>query len=182
IAHVSRQARSRTEKQKFAPRSGGRSSSRGDVPGHHHQTISNPGKKSSADQRLGTRAVKRYFRRASVRSHPQSGAGRACRPGGIRFGFSPALSVILSPSFVPGAATCFVIAYLAFFPVDALFRSRLSVGSSANPPLFAALLASVHFLMFVSIVRFYSAVTDRDAFFLAMLSFAGILAAAVLTV
>src|SRR5213593_2349256 len=82
----------------------------------------------------------------------------------------------------PRAATFCVIAYLAFFPVDALFLSRLSVGSSANPPLFAALLASVHFLMFVSIVRFYSAVTDRDAFFLAMLSFAGILAAAVLTV
>src|SRR5947208_4075699 len=82
----------------------------------------------------------------------------------------------------PRAATFCVIAYLAFFPVDALFLSRLSVGSSANPPLFAALLASVHFLMFVSIVRFYSAVTDRDAFFLALLSFAGILAAAVLTV
>lgn len=80
------------------------------------------------------------------------------------------------------SATFCVIAYLAFFPVDALFLSRLSVGSSANPPLFAALLASVHFLIFVSIVRFYSAVTDRDAFFLAMLSFASILAAAVLTV
>src|SRR6266478_484066 len=82
----------------------------------------------------------------------------------------------------PRAATFCVIAYLAFFPVDALFLSRLSVASSANPPLFAALLASVHFLIFVSIIRFYSVVTDRDAFFLAMLSFAGILAAAVLTV
>jgi transglutaminase-like putative cysteine protease len=40
----------------------------------------------------------------------------------------------------------------------------------------------VHFLIFVSIVRFYSAVTDRDALFLSMLSFASILAAAVLTV
>ncbi len=80
------------------------------------------------------------------------------------------------------AATFCVIAYLAFFPLDALFLSRLSVASSANPPLFAALLASVHFLLFVSIIRFYSVVTDRDAFFLAMLSFAGILAAAVLTV
>ncbi len=80
------------------------------------------------------------------------------------------------------AATFCVIAYLAFFPVDALFLSRFSVGSSSNPPLFAWLLASVHFLIFVSIVRFYSAVTDRDALFLSMLSFAGILAAAVLTV
>ncbi len=80
------------------------------------------------------------------------------------------------------AATWCVLAYLAFFPVDALFLSRLSVGNSANPPLFAWLLATVHFLIFVSIVRFYSAVTDRDALFLSMLSFASILAAAVLTV
>ena len=80
------------------------------------------------------------------------------------------------------AATWCVLAYLAFFPVDALFLSRFSVASSSNPPLFAALLAAVHFLIFVSIVRFYSAVTDRDALFLSMLSFAGILAAAVLTV
>ena len=79
-------------------------------------------------------------------------------------------------------ATWCVLAYLAFFPVDALVLSRISVGNSANPPLFAMLLAAVHFLIFVSIVRFYSAVTDRDALFLSMLSFAGILAAAVLTV
>src|SRR5713226_2971730 len=80
------------------------------------------------------------------------------------------------------AATWCVVAYLAFFPVDALFLSRFSVANSANPPLYAVLLSAVHFLLFVSVVRFYSAVTDRDAFFLAMLSFAGILAAAVLTV
>jgi protein-glutamine gamma-glutamyltransferase len=80
------------------------------------------------------------------------------------------------------AATFCVLAYLAFFPVDALFLSRISVGNSSNPPLFAALLGAVHFLIFVSIIRFYSAATDRDALFLTMLSFAGILAAAVLTV
>ena len=80
------------------------------------------------------------------------------------------------------AATRCVLAYLAFVPVDALFFSRFSVGNSANPPLFAALLGAVHFLIFVTIVRFYSAVTDRDALFLCMLSFAAILAAAVLTV
>jgi hypothetical protein len=79
-------------------------------------------------------------------------------------------------------ATWCVIAYLAFFPVDAVILSRFLVGNSSNPPLFAVLLAAVHFLIFVSIVRFYSAVTDRDALFLSMLSFAGILAAAVLTV
>lgn len=80
------------------------------------------------------------------------------------------------------AATWCVLAYLAFFPLDAAVLSRFSVGNSPNPPLFATLLAAVHFLIFVSIVRFYSAVTDRDALFLSMLSFAGILASAVLTV
>src|SRR5882724_1445333 len=80
------------------------------------------------------------------------------------------------------AATWCVIAYLAFLPVDTLFLSRFFVGNSSNPPLYAALLAAVHYLIFVTLVRFYSAVSDRDANFLAMLSFAGILAAAVLTV
>ncbi|HYU21922.1 MAG TPA: hypothetical protein VEM60_02170, partial [Candidatus Dormibacteraeota bacterium] len=60
----------------------------------------------------------------------------------------------------PRSATWWVLAYLAFFPVDALFLSRFSVGNSSNPPLFAALLGVVHFLIFVTIVRFYSAVTD----------------------
>jgi hypothetical protein len=81
-----------------------------------------------------------------------------------------------------GTATWCVLAYLAFFPVDAFILSRLSVGNSSNLPLFAMLMAAVHFLIFVSIVRFYSAVTDRDALFLSMLAFAVILAAAVLTV
>jgi len=80
------------------------------------------------------------------------------------------------------AATWCVLLYLFFFPIDLLLFSRLLAGNSSNPPLFAALLAAVHFLLFVTLVRFYSAVSDRDANFLAMLSFAGILAAAVLTV
>src|SRR5215471_10418575 len=82
----------------------------------------------------------------------------------------------------PRVATWCVVAYLAFFPVDALFLSRFFVGGSSNPPLFAALLAVVHFLIFVMLVRFYSAANDRDALFLGMLSFAAILAAAILTV
>src|SRR5712691_5009259 len=79
-------------------------------------------------------------------------------------------------------ATWCVVAYLGFFPVDALFLSRFFVGSASNPPLFAALLGAVHFLVFVTLIRFYSVVTDRDTLFLSMLSFSGILAAAVLTV
>src|SRR6202011_6391835 len=79
-------------------------------------------------------------------------------------------------------ATWLVIAYLGFFPLDMFILSRVLVQNSANPPLYAALLAAVHFLMFVMLVRLYSAASDRDAVFLSMLAFAGILAAAVLTV
>ena len=86
------------------------------------------------------------------------------------------------PELSQRAATWLVLGYLLFFPVDALFVSRVIVGNSSNPPLFAVLLATVHFLMYVMLLRFFSAARERDALFLAMLSFAGILAAAVLTV
>jgi transglutaminase-like putative cysteine protease len=82
----------------------------------------------------------------------------------------------------PRTATWCVLAYLAFFPADAFFLSRILVDASSNPPLFAVLLSVVHFLIFVTLVRFYSAASDRDALFLSMLSFAAILAAAILTV
>ena len=79
-------------------------------------------------------------------------------------------------------ATRLVLAYLFFFPFDALFISRSLASDTANSVLYSALLAAVHFLMYVTIVRLYSAATDRDAIFLAMLSFAAILASAVFTV
>jgi transglutaminase-like putative cysteine protease len=79
-------------------------------------------------------------------------------------------------------ATWLVIGYLAFFPVDVLVFSRMFTANSPNPPLYAALISAVHFLLFVTLVRFYSATTDRDALFLTMLSFSAILASAVLTV
>lgn len=79
-------------------------------------------------------------------------------------------------------ATWLVIGYLFFFPLDVFFVSRLLTQNSPNPPLYAALIGAVHFLLFVMLVRLFSASTDRDALFLAMLSFAGILASAVLTV
>jgi protein-glutamine gamma-glutamyltransferase len=79
-------------------------------------------------------------------------------------------------------ATWMVVGYVAVVPLDVLFFSRVYVANSTNPPLFAALLGAVHFLLFVMLVRLYSAVTDRDALFLAMLSFAALLASAVLTV
>src|SRR5579859_4795358 len=79
-------------------------------------------------------------------------------------------------------ATRLVVAYLLVFPLDVFFLSRVFVAGSSNPALYAALLGAVHFLLFVMLIRLYSANTDRDALFLTMLSFAAILAAAVLTI
>lgn len=79
-------------------------------------------------------------------------------------------------------ATILVVSYLPIFPLDILFFSRAFVATSTNPSLYAALLGAVHFLLFVMLVRLYSAATDRDAFFLAILAFSAILAAAILTV
>jgi hypothetical protein len=82
----------------------------------------------------------------------------------------------------PRTATWLVIGYLLYLPIDIFVFARMMAENSPNPPLYAALISAVHFLLFVMLVRFYSAATDRDALFLAMLSFAGILASAVLTV
>ena len=79
-------------------------------------------------------------------------------------------------------ATRLVVAYLFVFPLDLLFFSRTLAGDTQNPGLYAALLASVHFLLFVTMVRLYSATSDRDGIFLSMLAFAGVLASAVFTV
>jgi len=86
------------------------------------------------------------------------------------------------PELSQTKATWLVIGYLTFFPVDIFFVSRAFVANSSNPALLAALLAAVHFLVFVMLVRMYSATTDRDALFLAMLAFAAMLAASILTV
>jgi transglutaminase-like putative cysteine protease len=79
-------------------------------------------------------------------------------------------------------ATLLVLCYLLFFPLDMFFISRTLAANSPNPPLYAALISSVHFLIFVLLVRLYSARSDRDAHFLVMLAFAAVLASAVLTV
>jgi protein-glutamine gamma-glutamyltransferase len=79
-------------------------------------------------------------------------------------------------------ATRAVLAFLIVFPLDAVFLSRNLVAGTVNVGLYAALLASVHFLLIVTVLRLYSATTDRDAMFLAMLSFACVLASAVFTV
>ncbi len=86
------------------------------------------------------------------------------------------------PELRQSTATRFVLAYILVIPVDMLFYSRSLAEGTGNPTIYAALLAAVHFLLFVTILRLYSAVTDRDAIFLAMLAFAALLAAAVFTI
>ena len=86
------------------------------------------------------------------------------------------------PEIPQRIATLLVVAYLPLFPIDAFFLSRAFAAASSNPALYGALLGAVHFLIFVMLVRLYSATSDRDALFLTMLSFAAILASAVLTI
>src|SRR5215472_11576012 len=86
------------------------------------------------------------------------------------------------PELQARTATILVLGYLLFFPVDMFFLSRGLAANSPNPPLYAALISSVHFLLYVLLVRLYSARSDRDAHFLVMLAFAAVLASAVLTV
>src|SRR6266566_620159 len=68
-------------------------------------------------------------------------------------------------------------------PLAVLFKGYRSWhGRPAELSSRAATWLVLAFLIFVTLVRFYSASSDRDALFLTMLSFSGILAAAVLTV
>jgi len=79
-------------------------------------------------------------------------------------------------------ATWLVGLYIVFFPIDLWVISRGLAAEAQSPALFGALLATVHLLLFAMIVRLYSATTTRDYLFLTLLSFAAVLAAAILTV
>jgi protein-glutamine gamma-glutamyltransferase len=80
-------------------------------------------------------------------------------------------------------ATRIVLVYLfLLFPIDAMLVSPRLASGVSDPTLYAIVLAAVHFLIFVTILRLYSATTDRDALFLSMLAFASLLAAAIFTV
>jgi protein-glutamine gamma-glutamyltransferase len=86
------------------------------------------------------------------------------------------------PEFTARFATGLVLAYFLFFPFDLWIFSRSMSGGAPDPGLYAALLAAVHLLLFATLVRLFSARTNRDYAFLAVLAFASILASAVLTV
>lgn len=86
------------------------------------------------------------------------------------------------PEIQPRTATVLVLAYFLIFPLDLWIFSRDLAAGTPNPMLYAGLLASVHVLLFATIVRLYSMRTIRDSVFLALLAFASMLAAAILTV
>jgi len=86
------------------------------------------------------------------------------------------------PELSASAAKWLTVGYFAFFPADLWILSRELAAGSASPALFAALLAAIHLMLYAMMVRLFSATTTRDYLFLAMLAFAMMLVAAILTV
>ncbi len=86
------------------------------------------------------------------------------------------------PEISNRVATWLTVAYFVFFPFDLWIISRMLAVGAQNPGLYAALLATVHLMLFATIVRLYSATTTRDYLFLTMMAFTSMLAAAILTV
>ena len=86
------------------------------------------------------------------------------------------------PELSSRTATWCVLGYFLFFPLDLWVLSRdLAVGAP-NAPLYAALLAAIHLVIFATLIRLYSARTNRDFAFLAVLAVASMLVSAILTV
>ena len=86
------------------------------------------------------------------------------------------------PEISNRVGTWITIAYFVFFPIDLWVVSRILARDAQNPGLYAALLATIHLMLFAIIVRLYSASTTRDYLFLTMMAFTTMLASAILTV
>ncbi len=86
------------------------------------------------------------------------------------------------PELSARVATWLVLLYFLFFPLDLWVVSRDLAAAAPNPALYAALLSTIHLLLFAVVVRLYSARTNRDHAFLAVLAVAAMLASAILTV
>src|SRR5580704_14148909 len=86
------------------------------------------------------------------------------------------------PELTVRFATGLVLAYFLFFPFDLWVVSRALSAGAPNPALYSALLAAVHLMLFASLVRLFSARTNRDYAFLSMLAVTCMLASAILTV
>jgi protein-glutamine gamma-glutamyltransferase len=92
------------------------------------------------------------------------------------------MSLGRGPELSARTATGLVLAYFLFFPFDLWVLSRNLASDAPNPLMYAALLATIHLLLFATLVRLCSARTGRDHAFLALLAVAGMLASAILTV
>jgi protein-glutamine gamma-glutamyltransferase len=86
------------------------------------------------------------------------------------------------PELSTPIATWFVLTYFLFFPFDLWVLSRSLAEGAPNPALYAALLSAIHLMLFATLIRLYSARTNRDSGFLAGLAVTSILASAILTV
>lgn len=86
------------------------------------------------------------------------------------------------PELSHRVATWLVLAYFLFFPIDLWVVSRDMAAGAPNPSLYAALLAAIHLMLFATLVRLFSARTNRDYGFLAILAFICMLSSAILTV
>ncbi len=86
------------------------------------------------------------------------------------------------PEISTRVATWLVLAYFLFFPLDLWVVSRNLAAGAPNPSLYGGLLAAIHLMLFATLVRLYSARTNRDYAFLAVLAFTCMLASAILTV
>ncbi|MFZ3215523.1 MAG: DUF3488 and transglutaminase-like domain-containing protein [Candidatus Acidiferrales bacterium] len=86
------------------------------------------------------------------------------------------------PEISVRVATGLVLAYFLFFPFDLWVISRGVSEGAPNPALYSALLAAIHLMLFAAVVRLFSARTNRDYAFLAMLAVTCMLASAILTV
>lgn len=85
------------------------------------------------------------------------------------------------PELSSRTATALVLAYFLFFPFDLWVLSRALAAEGPNPGLYAGVLAAVHLMCFAGLARLYSARTNRDYAFLAVLAVTSLLASAVLT-
>jgi transglutaminase-like putative cysteine protease len=86
------------------------------------------------------------------------------------------------PELTSRVATGLVLAYFLFFPFDLWVFSRDLAADAPNSLMYAALLSTIHLLLFATLVRLYSARTGRDSAFLCLLAIAGMLASAILTI
>jgi hypothetical protein len=86
------------------------------------------------------------------------------------------------PEIGSRVATGLVLAYFLFFPFDLWVLSRGMASDAPNPLMYAALLATIHLLLFATLVRLCSARSNRDNAFLSLLAIACMLASAILTV